>query len=56
MNEETKKVSPEAMLRFWKTKDGRWRQLLVAFILLLLVSAVYDFAKEGWGSLSGTED
>jgi hypothetical protein len=44
------------MSRFWKAKDGRWRQGLVAFILLFLFSAAYDFTKEGRTSLSGIQD
>ncbi len=41
-----------SMPYFWKTGDGRWRKGTVAWFVLFLVCAIYDFIREGWGSLS----
>jgi hypothetical protein len=43
------------MAQFWKTREGRWRKGTVLWFVLFLVSAVYDFFREGWGSLSGIQ-
>ena len=43
------------MVHFWKTRDGRWRKGIVGWLVLFVVSAVYDFIREGWASLSGIQ-
>ena len=43
------------MPNFAKTNEGRWRPRVLAWITLFLISALYDFVREGWGSLTGIQ-
>jgi hypothetical protein len=43
------------MPRYFKTRDGRWRKLHIVTFVMSFAIAVYEFIREGLGSLSGIQ-
>jgi hypothetical protein len=43
------------MPHFLKRRDGRWRKWDIAAFVMCFVFAVWDFIREGLGSLSGIQ-